>query len=516
MPLMQTIVTILSMLLAVCDQRPTSGGQRRAVLVGINDYSAAKPHQRELPDLSGAVRDVGEMKDLLMERHSFAERDILTITDKRATRRAILDALNHHLLQDAGKGDVLFFYFAGHGSQIRNSESDEPDLLDESLVPADSSADVRDIRDKELRPLFNRMLDRGARVTVLLDNCHSGSGARSLPVRGVAADLRDIADAEDYGPRPEDRGALVLAATQDTDIAAEVPDEQKNMHGAFTWAWLRSMREAKPDESAAETFARASARLRAERPVQRPVIAGLSTVTAIPFLGTRSNSSTRTSIAVEQTQRDGTVRLNGGRVHGLTVGTVLRDASDPTRTLTVTALHGLGRSEARGDAAATFTGGALMNVENWVAPRLEEIDSPSDTKFAYQLALRRERNGAWAKDVLFGGETYSLHLRSKSAAADSTPRYVYVLVVDRHEQRFLLYGTSSVENRLPRLGGTSTEIALDVRFQVIPPYGIDTFYVLTSDEPLSNPRVLEWDSVRSPAPLWSIERRTYASIPPHR
>src|SRR5205085_10114581 len=134
--------------------------------------------------------------------YGFDRHDTITWTDQAATRAAIFHSIENHLESGAAKDDVLLFYFAGHGSQVRNSESDERDKLDESIVPADSRAGAPDIRDKELRVLFNRILDRGARLTVILDNCHSGSGARGLPsgaqARGVQADLRDVADGTRY------------------------------------------------------------------------------------------------------------------------------------------------------------------------------------------------------------------------------------------------------------------------------------------------------------------------------
>jgi uncharacterized caspase-like protein len=515
MSLKRTLAVITLLFVVCAGNADHHQGRRRAVLVGINDYSAAQPHKRDLPNLSGAVNDVEEIKQLLIQRHDFHARDIVTLTNRQATRKAILSALQRHLLQPAAKNDVVLFYFAGHGSQVRNSRSDEADRLDESLVPADSSAKVRDIRDKELRPIFNHILDRGARLTVMLDNCHSGSGARGAAVRGVRADLRDVRDGTHYGPRPEDRGALVIAATQDTGDARETRDQQKKMHGAFSWAWIRAMRDASPVEPASETFARAAARLRAERPSQQPVLAGLARVTQIPFLGTRPLREGRV-IAVEKVLPDGTVLLHGGRVHGLNVGTRLRAVDDPDAELTVTALRGAARSEARG---GDVVAGALMEIDHWAAPEWQRVASSRDSQFPYRLAIRRQRDGAWANDVLVGKETYTLYLRAKSPPENVRPRYVYVFVIDSHGRRVLLYGTSSVENRFPRPGPARTEIPLGstADFEVVPPYGIDSYYLLTTDEPLPNPRVLEWKGVRSAAAaLWSVERRSFQSVPPAR
>ena len=171
---------------------------------------------------------------------------------------------------------------------------------------------------------------------MILDNCHSGSGAprsgHRRAARASEARFRDtVADRTSPGPRPEERGALVISATQDFDIAWESRDDEGKMHGAFSWAWIRAMRDSNAGETAAETFARASARLRAEKPYQEPVLAGNREVTLSPFLGIRSDRrGDRTVISVEKIRRDGTVLLQGGWANGLTVGTELRTWGDTT------------------------------------------------------------------------------------------------------------------------------------------------------------------------------------------
>jgi len=431
------------LLLAVClalaagDGMAAPAPRRRALLIGINDYTASRlgrpeaAPQRDWPNLAGAVNDVGALEEMLGLLYGFDKRDIKTLTDQEATRSAILEAVENHLLKRAGKGDVLLFYYAGHGSQVRNSLSNEPDQLDESIVPADSRLGVRDIRDKELRPFFNRILDRGARLTVILDNCHSGSGARGLATgaqpRGVKPDLRDVADRTSPGARPEERGALVISATQDFDIAWESRDDEGKMHGAFSWAWIRAMRDSNAGETAAETFARASARLRAEKPYQEPVLAGSREVTLSPFLGIRSDRrGDRTVISVEKVRRDGAVLLQGGWANGLTVGTELRvwgKESDATR-LAITGIQGLGRSEGRVPAGtpmpASIRSGALMEVVGWAAPMGRSLrvsmprvkdDRDALTSLARRLAAEAVRRRVrWIDDPI--ESTPSFLLRS--------------------------------------------------------------------------------------------------------
>jgi hypothetical protein len=374
---MRKIIVLISCLIAT-----DALAARRALLIGINDYSAtaagtrarhAPPAPgRDWPNLFGAVNDVNTLKEMLVESYGFAPGDVVTLTDHEATRDAILAKMEEHLIAPAAKGDVLFFYYAGHGSYVRNSLSDENDGRDESIVPADSRLGAPDILDKELRRLFNRMLDRGARLTIMLDSCYSGSGARGLPTgataRAVKPDLRDRRDAGKYGPRPDSRGALVLAATQDFDRAWEIRDPEGQMHGIFSWAWIRALRDAADGEAASETFLRADARMRHETPFQEPVLAGTDAARFAPFLGTRTDRrGERPVVAVEKVQNDGTVLLQGGWANGLSVGTQLRVTDDPKARVTVTAMRGIARSEGRIVTGSMYSG-SLLEVVSWTPP----------------------------------------------------------------------------------------------------------------------------------------------------
>jgi hypothetical protein len=368
---------------------PVPFARRRALLVGIDDYSASSLHgkrgesaavDRIWPELRGSVRDVESIREMLLLRYGFRETDIVMLTNQAATRVAILDALERHLIAPAGKGDVLLFYFSGHGSQVPNRLSHELDKLDESIVPADSRLGAPDIRDKELGARFNQILDRGARLTVILDSCHSGSGARGLSAgavaRGIKADTREVADGSTPA-LPEDRGALVLSATQDFGRAYETVDEQGKYHGVFSWAWLRALRDAAPGEPSADTFLRAQALIRAESAYQDPVIGGNTSAQLTPFLGIQQQRQAgHTIVAVQSFNPNGTVTLQGGWAHGLSVGTELRPVGNHAAEVLVevTTLLGLGRSEGRIVRGAARWGpqplqsGTLLEVVSWSVP----------------------------------------------------------------------------------------------------------------------------------------------------
>ncbi len=252
---MRTRIALAAMLsTALASHAAEPATPRRALLIGINDYSASRLAStgavpvpgRFWPNLDGAVNDVSIMRDLLIARKGFAPSEIVTLTDEQATRAAILNAIDTQLVAPAKKGGIVLFYYSGHGSQVCNTLSDEVDRLDESLVPADSRRGAPDIRDKELRRRFNSILDRGALLTVVLDSCHSASGARGFDggarFRSVKADDRDVAD-RSVGPLPEHRGALIFSAAQDFDLAYETMDNG-SIHGAFSWALARAIRDA--------------------------------------------------------------------------------------------------------------------------------------------------------------------------------------------------------------------------------------------------------------------------------
>ena len=359
---------------------------RRAVLIGINDYTAshlppgekAPAPGRDWSDLDGAVNDAKAMRELLIARKHFAPSDIVMLTDQEATGAAILAAIDKHLVAAAKKDDVVLFYYSGHGSQVLNTCSDEPDRMDESLVPADSRRGADDIRDKQLRKRFNSILDRGAQLTIVLDSCHSGSGTRGDGrFRGVATDQRDVADPPD-GPRPENRGALVLSATQDFDLAYEMKADGV-IHGAFSWALARAIRDGDDSESASRTFLRAAAWLRVKQPSQVPGIAGSDAAKRRPFAGIAGSGGSRSAgpavIAVQNSRPGGEYDINGGWVNGLTVGSELR-LSDGATSLEVTSLTGLSHAVARVKTKTRATAlepGTLLEIATWAPPPGEPL-----------------------------------------------------------------------------------------------------------------------------------------------
>lgn len=139
---------------------------KKAFLVGVNAYLDP------INSLRGCVNDVIDMSSVLQRYFGFESEDIKFLTNKDATRQAILDGLDW-LVEGAQAGDVLVFHYSGHGSYVADDGDDEYDCRDEILVPHDHdwSNPLRDdhIREKLLP------VPPGANLTFISDSCHSGS-----------------------------------------------------------------------------------------------------------------------------------------------------------------------------------------------------------------------------------------------------------------------------------------------------------------------------------------------------
>ena len=358
---------------------------QRALLVGIDQYvpEGTRGTARGWSNLDGAENDVRLMQALLTARFGFPEDNVSLLLNTDATRQGILDAIRARLIEPSQSGDHVYFHYSGHGSQVVNRGSTEADSLDESIVPADAHAGVQDIRDKELRRLFNELLDKGVTLTLIFDSCHSGSVTRGIaPGKSRALRTSPVVVNDPSGPVPPPQsrpGALVISSAQDSEKAKEMTDDTGQKHGAFTWSLARVLREAPAGLPSRLVFARVRALMRSHGFTQEPVLEGEATRRNRPlFGGDAQESYTGTTVAVLDAQGPQEVTLQGGLALGLRPGTELRklydeDAapSDSTQhvRLRITAVNGLAQSVAEvvQGAPADVTGGDLMLVDRWVA-----------------------------------------------------------------------------------------------------------------------------------------------------
>lgn len=144
---------------------------KRAVLIGINKYQVPGS------DLNGCVNDVKNLSGVLKTYYGFMDKDITTLIDLKATKKAMQAAIQK-LIKSGKKGDTLLLHYSGHGSNVPDDNGDEADSRDEILCPTD--LDWKDtLRDDWLRKAFSK-LRKGVNLTVIMDCCHSGTITRAI------------------------------------------------------------------------------------------------------------------------------------------------------------------------------------------------------------------------------------------------------------------------------------------------------------------------------------------------
>jgi len=416
-----------------------NAGVKRALIIGIDTYEETKQtpaafaqrgeaERAGWKNLQGCVNDAKSVKQLAMARYGFMEQNIDTLYNTQATHESILNAINNLISKcQPAAGDVVLIYYAGHGSQVKNSRSYDGTGQDQTMVPSD----LWDIRNKELAPLFNQFLDKGVTLTLIYDCCHSGGIARgnSLPVQYVerqAPPLNFDANDDSKSPNIEARGALVFSAAQRDQTAKEAVDADGIPHGAFTLAFIRAINSSTSNESAQMIFTRIVANLKSDGgpKFQDPVMGANDTRKNATLFGLPvTDAKTKTVVGVQEVI-DGHVRLRGG--FELSIYPGCRFARpDGKDTLEVISVAGIGTSVAKvvtGDVSS-FHPGDIVEMLNWVTPDRPTLLlwAPAATMTSAQLIA------AIAPVQTLFASGYCVQIKDQTEAA---PEYVIQYHVD--------------------------------------------------------------------------------------
>lgn len=313
---------------------------KRALVIGINNYPLLAARHR----LHGCVNDAKLMAHLIHEHYGFPTDNINVLLNERATRDRILAAFDA-LVEQARGGDSILIHYSGHGSQMTDREGDEPDGMDETIVPHDSGRRPhpnRDITDDEIYARLLRLTDKTQNVTLVFDSCHSGtitrdpfgSGSRWVepddrpveelppsPVEGLEMNWRGAA-ARDLGASgwlPLDKRYVLLAGCRDEESAYEFKveaDGEEVTHGAFTYFLSRELIRAEPGTTYRDVFERICHLVAAQFPRQHPQIEG--TIDREVF-GVHDIAPMR-FVPVTACGEGGALTLGAGAAHGMTAG----------------------------------------------------------------------------------------------------------------------------------------------------------------------------------------------------
>ena len=148
----------------------------RALIVGVEKY-----HDPLVPPTPGCEADARSMEQFISSVYQISE--IKVLINQEATAANIEHWFRSWLIAGTRPGDRVFFFYAGHGSQIADDNGDESkdDGKDETLAPYDVNprTGANMIRDD----LFDELIARlsGRRAVLVFDSCHSGTITRGIP-----------------------------------------------------------------------------------------------------------------------------------------------------------------------------------------------------------------------------------------------------------------------------------------------------------------------------------------------
>ena len=327
---------------------PVQAQHKRALLIGVHKYQHGT--DSVFSDLN-TESDVAAVRQVLIDRFGFAARDIQTLTTAPETTRAsILKAMQDFLVTPTAPGDIVYFHYSGHGSQVPDPK--DPSGVDETLVPSDWTQDgAKDIRDKELRQIIAQIqAKKPGSLTLTFDSCHSGTitrGGRML-VRGVSFEKRYGHPAPTFpispavektrGGRMLVRGGafggllpgqgqdgaksryVVISACRDDQSAVETEDENHVPMGRLTFLLCSALRDAGPQTTYQDLFERIDSLMRQNYSDTRqdPQIEGDSSQTLLGSAAVAIPSYLRV-----ENEPDGSLRLAAGSLQGMTKGSVL-------------------------------------------------------------------------------------------------------------------------------------------------------------------------------------------------
>ncbi|MEZ5292397.1 MAG: caspase family protein [Vicinamibacterales bacterium] len=341
---------------------------RRALLFGIDDYANIRP-------LDGCANDSRLVRRLLVERFGFPEANVTQLLNAEATRAAMLAAFDA-LIAATGDDDVVVVHYAGHGSQMRDREGDEPSGFDSTLMPWDTGRaplENRDITDDEIHLKLEALSAKTPHITLLVDACHSGTITRDAfgaKTRAVEPDLRPVSQLPPSPipggrlPRTRsgasgwlplgDRYVLISGCRDDEEAMEYVPADGSGPNGALTYFLCQELGKAAGTTTYRDVFEAVSARVTAYNRGQHPqmegtadkVIFGVTELPPAPFVAVTARTGA-------------SVTLGAGSAQGVTAGSSY--AVQPAGAKTTDAATALGTVVVR--TVAPFSAEADVTAE---------------------------------------------------------------------------------------------------------------------------------------------------------
>jgi hypothetical protein len=139
----------------------------------------------------------------------------------------------------------------------------------------------------------------------------------------------------------------------------------------------------------------------------------------------------------------------------------------------------------------------LAKVHGWLELANSPADASTDEFYTLALLPSNASSPLPANQTTHQGDQLKMALASNDRIIDH--RWVYVLDIDCHGQGTVLYPRDYSENQFPNDSENGRQFVLPGApvLRIGPPYGVDTLIMLSTEQPLADPYVLNFEGVAS-------------------
>lgn len=324
--------------------------KKLALIVAIGQY----PENSGWPAIA-SINDIKYIKGALINK-GFKEKDIDTLKNNKATKAAILKAMDN-LAKKASTNDIVVIHFSCHGQQIQDQATiaegkDESDGYDEAIIPVDAEAmynpsgydGSKHLRDDDLaikfRAIRNKIKPNGT-LLVLIDACHSGTASRAVDAsisRGTPVPFTfgkyqpdsnlPFADEDSFIGDGKDSlsNMVVISASAAHQQNFQLWDDKGVDVGSLSFAFAKAMADIKPGDDYELLFEKIKARVQAGIPTQIPMIEG--NLTQQVFEGKFNKPSDEIILTIAKTDKqakeDSVFVINKGAFDNISKGSTCK------------------------------------------------------------------------------------------------------------------------------------------------------------------------------------------------
>jgi hypothetical protein len=206
---------------------------KKALLIGIDYVNSPNV------SLMGCINDIINVRNMLLDAYYYDEANITILRDDTLdfilpTKTNILAQLNT-LAEESQNLEEIWFHYSGHGSQLRNQNSE----LKEIIVPSNYDEEGF-IMDEDILEILKKI---NCRIIMIFDCCHSGSICDmpwSFEYNNIIAEkyIRKKINTNNIN----NQEIYVFSGCRDNQTSADSSNSLEQSVGAFSNAFIECLR----------------------------------------------------------------------------------------------------------------------------------------------------------------------------------------------------------------------------------------------------------------------------------